>query len=119
MRIVNATRGICLASHAGRATSFWSRGIGLMGRRSLPQGFGLVIDPCRSIHTFFMRIPLDVCYVDRSNVVVHVARGIKPWRVGPVALRGAYVVELPAGAADGTIAGDALAFEECAPDVHA
>jgi len=111
MRIVNVTRDACLATNAARATTIWSRGLGLMGRRHLPIGYGLVIDPCRGIHTFFMRLAIDVCYVDRSDVVVHVARGVKPWRVGPVSWRGAYVIELPAGAAEGTGAGDSLAFE--------
>lgn len=115
VKVVNRTRGACLAPRAERATSFWSRGIGLMGRASLPEGYGLVIDPCRSIHMFFMRIPLDVCYVDRTNTVVRVVRGIKPWRIGPVSWRAAYVVELPAGAAGGTREGDVLGFEEVTP----
>lgn len=116
MKVLNATRGTCLASRAERASSFWSRGIGLMGRASLPAGYGLIIDPCRGIHMLFMRVPLDVCYVDRANSVVGVARGIKPWRLGPVRRRAAYVIELPAGAADGTLEGDVLDFEGDAPD---
>ncbi|MDQ3547844.1 MAG: DUF192 domain-containing protein [Chloroflexota bacterium] len=75
---------------------------------------GLLIDPCGSIHMFFMRFALDVLYVDRSDVVVRTQRGIKPWRVGPLRTRGAkYVIELPVGSINrsGTRAGDQLRLD--------
>ena len=69
-----------------------------MLRRRLPDGAGLVIDPCTSIHMFFMRFSIDVLYVDREDRVVRIQKGLKPWRVGPLHTKGArYVIELPEG----------------------
>lgn len=74
-------------------------------------GHALVIDPCTSIHMFFMRFPIDVLYLNRDNEVVRAQKGLKPWRVGPLYTRGArFVIELPAGAIErsGTDVGDQL-----------
>lgn len=118
--IVNTTRGTTIADTVEVADSFWSRGKGLIGRKSLPEGYGLVIRPCGSIHMFFMSIPLDVLHLDKEGRVVRVLAAIKPWRLGPVVLRGKWVVELPAGTAarTGTTSGDtvAVARDTIAPD---
>jgi uncharacterized protein len=97
----NLTKGTTIAARARMASSIVARGRGLMFVSELPKGAGLVIDPCSSIHMFWMRIPLDVLYVSKANVVVRVQRDIKPWRVGPLRTPGArYVVELPVGTID-------------------
>lgn len=71
--------------------------MGLMGRKGLDEGEALYIAPCSSIHTFFMRFPIDVAFVDRENRVVKVAEAVKPWRV-LMGAKGAHaVVELSAG----------------------
>lgn len=112
LSIVNQSRGATLASTVEIAESFWSRGKGLIGRRNLPDDFGLVIRPCGSIHMFFMSIPLDVLHLDKHGRVVRILAGIKPWRPGPIVPRGKWVVELPAGtvARDGTQLGDIIAL---------
>ncbi|CAN5637872.1 hypothetical protein BH23CHL2_BH23CHL2_20250 [soil metagenome] len=77
-------------------------------------GQAVVIDPCTSIHMFFMRFPIDVLYVNRDNCVVRAQPGIRPWRVGPLYTKGArFVIELPEGtiARSGTIVGDQLTIE--------
>lgn len=114
--VENVTRGVVVAQNAEIADSLWSRFRGLMLRSpaSFGPGAGLLIDPCSSIHMFFMRFPIDVLYVDRNDRVVRVQRGIKPWRVGPLHTKGArYVVELPAGTIDktGTQVGDRISTE--------
>ena len=53
---------------------------GLLGRRSLPGGEGILLEPAASIHTFFMRFPIDVVFLDKERVVVGIARGLRPWR---------------------------------------
>jgi uncharacterized membrane protein (UPF0127 family) len=66
--------------------------------RDLADDHGLLIEPCSSIHMFFMRIPLDVLYVDKEDRVVRAQEGIRPWRIGPVYTKRAhYVIELPEG----------------------
>ena len=112
-RLINETRGSELGGRITVARSFWSRGLGLMFRRGLASGAGLVIDPCGSIHTMWMRFPIDVLYVDREHRVVRADEAVPPWRVGPLRTGSRYVVELPAGVirASGTHVGDRLRLE--------
>jgi uncharacterized membrane protein (UPF0127 family) len=100
--IVNRPRGVVIADRVEVATSFWARGKGLLGRRSLPQGFALAIKPCNGIHMFVMAIPLDVAHIDREGRVVQILHAIKRWRPGPIVLKSAWVIELPAGTAHTT-----------------
>jgi uncharacterized membrane protein (UPF0127 family) len=101
-----------LADQGELARSFWSRGRGLMGRRALPQGYALVIYPEWSIHTFFMRIPIDVLFVGRDHRVVGLREAMPPNLpfAGVSPRRGHYVIELPAGviSATATQIGDQL-----------
>jgi uncharacterized membrane protein (UPF0127 family) len=71
---------------------------GLLGRRGLESGDGLLLRPASSVHTFFMRFAIDVVFVSRHGEVLKVAKRVPAWRT--VACRGAKsVVELPAGEA--------------------
>ena len=114
MRIVNGTRSTTLASEAEAATTFWRRLVGLLGRRSLAPGQGLVLQPCRSVHTAFMRFPIDVVYVDRSLRVVKVVGCLAPFRVSAAFAAAHAVIELPCGtvAESGTVVGDSLTLED-------
>ncbi len=62
------------------ARTLWARIRGLIGRRGLPAGEGLLILRCNAIHTFFMRFPIDATFYDREGRVVRIVRGIRPWR---------------------------------------
>ena len=72
------------------------RNKGLLGRDSLNLWAALVISPCWSIHTMFMRFPIDVIFVDRDGRAVRIVRDLQPWRMA-VARRAHAVIELPAG----------------------
>ncbi len=111
VRVVNRTRDAVLAERAELATSPWARFWGLMGRRDLPSGAGLVLQPGGGIHTWFMRIPIDVVHVGKNDVVTHVLRAIEPWRFGPLFVGGKRAIELPAGAAALTQPGDEIVIE--------
>lgn len=113
---VRTADGRQIAGRGRLARGVWHRFRGLMGvsPERFPPDSALVIDPCSSIHMFFMRFPIDVLYVDRDNRVVRVQEDLKPWRIGPVYTRGAkYVVELPAGTVEssGVEVGDRLVIE--------
>ncbi len=71
---------------------------GLLGRKELPPGDGLLLRPASSIHTFFMRFSIDAVFLDRDLVVRKVAAGVKPWRL-VFARRARSVLELQAGEA--------------------
>ena len=55
--------------------------IGLMGKACLKKGHGLWIKPCQSVHTFWMRFPIDVLFLDKNGVVIHFIESMKPFRV--------------------------------------
>jgi len=83
---------------------------GLLGRDGLEPGEAMLFRPAGSIHTMFMRFPLDVLFCDRELVVVGIERDLKPWRTA--GRRGAkVVVELAVGAAEGLEVGDRLFLE--------
>ena len=112
LRVRNLTRGSGVAGRVRRADQAWSRMVGLLGRRSLAGDEGLLLTPCTSIHTFFMRFPIDILYLNREHAVVKVAKDLRPFRVS-ACLRGAHsILELPTGAveASGTQVGDRLAL---------
>jgi uncharacterized membrane protein (UPF0127 family) len=85
---------------------------GLLGRRALRSGEGLLLTPAGSIHTLFMRFAIDAVFLDGDRRVVKVVAGLRPWRAA--AGRGARaVLELPAGEAGerGVRTGDQLRWE--------
>jgi uncharacterized protein len=71
---------------------------GLLGKRGLESGEGLLIRPAPSVHTFFMRFPIDVVFLSRDGEVMKVAESVPAWRTR--SCRRAYaVLELAAGEA--------------------
>jgi len=106
----NDRNGKLLATQSEKALSLLARTRGLLGRSSLEAGGGLWIEPCSSIHMFFMRFPIDAVFVDRRSVVTRTFPGLRPWRIA-IGGRGARaVLELPVGAiaASDTRIGDRL-----------
>ncbi len=79
------------------ADRFWSRFCGLQFRRSLAPGDGILLAPCASIHTMWMRFPIDVAMLDREGRTLAVRQAIRPWRL-VFAPRGTHaVLEVSAG----------------------
>jgi uncharacterized protein len=71
---------------------------GLLGRRELPSGEGILLKPASSVHMWFMRFAIDAVFLDRDMRAVKVAADLKPWRLAGA--RGAKsVLELAAGEA--------------------
>jgi uncharacterized protein len=84
---------------------------GLLGRDRLEPGEGLLLRPASSIHTFFMRFPIDVVFLSDELEVVGIAAELRPWRTA--CRRGARaVLELSAGecARRGLSVGDRIRF---------
>lgn len=61
------------------ARSLFERTRGLIGRRGLDRGTGMLILRCNAIHTFFMRFPIDAVFLDGNDQIVKVVRDIRPW----------------------------------------
>ena len=90
--------GNVVCEHCLLAETALARLRGLLGRSGLSSGEGMLLRPAASIHTAFMRFPIDAVFLDRENRVVKVAAELAPWRAA--ACRGSRtVLELPAGEA--------------------
>ncbi|MBO4555848.1 MAG: DUF192 domain-containing protein [Elusimicrobiales bacterium] len=111
MKAYNATTGKEISSEIEKADTFMSRFLGLMPRKSLGEQEGLWLDPCNSIHMFFMSFPIDAVFLDKDNNVVHILENFKPWRISPFIRRASSVLELPAERSKGRIfLGDKIEF---------
>jgi uncharacterized membrane protein (UPF0127 family) len=110
-RVVNQTKGTAVAERVGHARGFWRRFRGLMLQSSLDADAGLLIEPSGSVHTAFMRFPIDAVFPGKQRQVVKVTT-VKAWRL---ALRKSHsVLELPSGRAvlAGVEAGDCLSIDQ-------
>jgi uncharacterized membrane protein (UPF0127 family) len=112
VEVRNASRGCRLAERAEVARGPLRRALGLIGRRDWSPADGLVIEPCNGVHTFFMRLTIDVVHVAADGRVLRAVSGLRPWRVGPVVFGSRRVLELPAGTVGrtGTRTGDRIEF---------
>jgi hypothetical protein len=109
----NDRTSLIVASSLECAFESATRRKGLLGRTSLPADAALVIAPCNSIHTFFMRFAIDVVFVARDGRVVRVSGAVPAWRIR-LALRAFAVVELAAYALErsDTREGDRLSLAQ-------
>jgi uncharacterized protein len=108
---VTRNDGVVVCEECLVAATPFTRMRGLLGRSSLPSGQGILLRPASSVHTFFMRFPIDVVFLDGDLRVVEIAADLRPWRVA--GKRGARaVLELPAGecARRGLAVGDQIRF---------
>ena len=111
LKIWNLTRRVALAHRVEIADHGPTRRKGLLGRNSLPAGEGLWIIPCEAVHTFGMKFPIDLVYIDRKKRVKKIRSGVPPWRVS-ACLSAHSVVELASGTVEMTQTrpGDRLEF---------
>jgi uncharacterized membrane protein (UPF0127 family) len=94
--LINARTDAVVASAVEVAATRASRRRGLLGRDGLDGGAALILSPCWTIHTAFMRFPIDVAFVDREGRVIRVQEDMVPWRVA-AAPSASVTVELAAG----------------------
>ena len=116
VRVANVTRGAVLAERTELAVRFWDRAKGLLGRASLPEGHGLWLQPCNSVHMWFMRFPIDVVFASAAGRVVAVVPTLRPWSMTRPYFGADVALELPPGtiARTGTTKGDLLERTPCA-----
>jgi hypothetical protein len=111
LRISNLTRQTLLADSLEVADSASRRNKGLLGRERLSPGEGLWIVPCEAVHTFGMRFPIDLVYLDRKHRILKTRSHVRPGRLS-ACLSAHSVIELPSGTVRDTqtVPGDTLAF---------
>jgi uncharacterized membrane protein (UPF0127 family) len=112
MQIVNVTKNTILATKVVMAAGILARIKGLLGKRSFLAGEALVLRPCNSIHTFLMRFPIDVLFINRNNYVVGSISAMKPSRISRILFAATFVIELPIGTIQSskTSKGDLISF---------
>ena len=112
--LYNSKNDRILARQARVADGFLKRAIGLMGKKSLNPGEGLILTPCGSVHTLFMRFPIDILYVNSTGTICRAQRALKPWSLSLGGRDAAITVELPVGtlARTSTGPGDEIYFTE-------
>jgi uncharacterized membrane protein (UPF0127 family) len=92
---------VVIADSAQVANTSATRRKGLLGRQTFNTGEGLWISPCESIHTCWMKFPIDVVYLDRKKKVRKIRTSVVPWRLS-ICLLAHSVLELPVGTIDRT-----------------
>ena len=109
----NITKETVLCVRGFVAETIWERSAGMMFRRKWGKMDGLLLRPCSSIHTFWMWMPIDVCFLDGCSRILRVVSTLAPWRVA-LGKRGTFAtLELPSGTLErtGTVSGDQLIFD--------
>jgi len=81
-----------------KAKGFWQRLRGLMFFKSYPYKEALLFDNCSAIHTFFMRFPIDVVFINKEENILKICHSLKPWRLC-FCVGAYYTAEFPAGTA--------------------
>lgn len=94
------------------AESVIDRMRGLLGRSSLPRDTGMLLQPCGSIHMWFMRFPIDAAFLDGNLRVLKITRNLQPWRMAFAPQGTRCVLETASGVLDHLQTGDRLAMEE-------
>ncbi len=103
-----------LTQKATRAYTPWARLKGLLGRTSLSSNEALVLSPCNSIHTFFMRFVIDAIFIDSGGKVLRLYPHLKPNRLTGIHWKAKEVIEVASGTIEqwNIKVGDTLKFEE-------
>lgn len=97
MKIYNSTQNSIISEDVNVADNFISRSVGLLSKKSLKEGESLIIKPCCSIHTFFMKFAIDILFVGKNGQIIAMYENVKPWGVLPIHFSSSYVIELPTG----------------------
>jgi uncharacterized membrane protein (UPF0127 family) len=113
LRIRNLTKGTELADRADIADTSATRQKGLLKHTGLAEGEGLWIVPCEGVHTFFMKFPIDVIFINKKRIVTKIRSNMLKSRIA-LSLSAHSTVELPVGMIEKskTQVGDQLELEK-------
>jgi len=95
MTISNLTRQTQIADKAVLAQTMFSRMRGLLAKDTFCAGEALILQPADSLHTFFMRFPIDVIFLDGKDKVLKISENFSPFRFCLAPRGAARVIELP------------------------
>lgn len=118
IEVRNATRQSVLGGRVAVARTHWTRLRGLLGRPAPEPGEGLLIVPCRGVHMYGMKYPLDLVFLDEGGTVVDVRPDLQPGTRTGFIKGSHYALEIPTGTieASGTRVGDKLVWQPIAEE---
>lgn len=96
-QLIDAATGEVIVPKLKVADTFWGRFRGLQCSPRLADDEGLLLTPCRSVHTHWMRFSIDVAMLDDDGIVLSVFTDVKPWRIAPRVDGTRSIVETAAG----------------------
>ncbi|MDD2752601.1 MAG: DUF192 domain-containing protein [Candidatus Omnitrophica bacterium] len=102
-----------LAEDVSLADTSLKRLTGLLGKKELSSGKALIIRPCNSVHTFFMRFSIDVIFIDKHSQIIKAISDLRPFRLTRPYFHATSVIELPVGVIKSTssLPGDILKLD--------
>lgn len=95
--ITDQSSGSVVCTQGTLANTFRTRLFGLLGRKGLEPGAGLLIQPSSGVHTFGMSFPIDIVSLDKTRRVLGVFENTGAWTIRGLSLKTHSVLELPAG----------------------
>jgi uncharacterized protein len=102
LQVQNVTRNRDLGDRIRWANTRWLRLRGMLGRPEPQPGEGLLIEPCRGVHMFWMKYPLDIVFLDKEGRAVALYGELQPWARSRTHRAARYALELPAGTIEST-----------------
>lgn len=114
LRVTNLSKNTCLGTKIVVADSPHRRVVGLLGTTGLEPECGLLIFPTQAVHTFGMKYPLDLVFLDKNKKVIGIRKCLRPYRLSRIYWRAQCVLELPVPTIENTRTevGDYLQWEE-------
>ncbi len=97
LKVINIDNGEQVASSCYLANNFFTRLKGLLGRKQMSEGEGLLIKPCSSVHTLGMKMTIDVVFLSSDFKVLHIIEEMQPGKLSPIIKHSSSVLELPPG----------------------
>lgn len=112
LQVYHEKSGALIADQVEIAGTFWQRLIGLLGRSGIKQNQGLLLPECNAVHSFMMRFPIDILFLDQERIVTKTVHRLKPNRMMFSSRRTRNTLELASGmlARYGVKVGDRITF---------
>ena len=102
MEIINKNNNKLLASKVIMADTFMTRLKGLMFKKNLEKDTAMLIHPCNSVHTFFMKFSLDILFISKEYEVIYVIENMLPGKTSPLIRKAMGVLEFTSGTIEKT-----------------
>ncbi len=112
MKCINAKTGKIIADKLEMKNSYLGRLIGLLGKKGLKGGQGIILSPCAQVHTCFMRFAIDVVFISKDFKVLKIIKNMGSWHFSPIVLKSLYTLEVAAGEIKDLNEGDFIKFTD-------